>query len=211
VVEFDRGKLRSVLQQLAEWKQTAFALSICERLLPNYVVFSRETSWGRPETIKECLSTAWRRLSDGVAQIRLTEAAEACEAAAPDTENFESKYTSAALDAALSVANLMHILNKFETAKVLEVAEAAYDTVELFVSQTDTASVVTAEDKKRVLGHPLVQSELRHQREHLELLSSLDGEFSAHESLFRNRWKNQKELSLEDLNTGFKENDGRVR
>lgn len=197
VLEFDRANLRGMLQHLAPWKQAAFALSICERLLPNYVAFARETSWGSPETIQKCLSTAWRRLSDGSTQIRLSEAADACDAAAPDTESFQSKYTSAALDAALSVANMMRVLNEFDTEKVLEIAESAYDTVGLFVSQTDTASIVTAEDRKRVLEHPLVQNELRRQCEDLNLLSRLDGEFSAYESLLYNTWKGRNALSLE--------------
>ena len=205
VLEFDRENLRGVLQRLAPWKQAAFALSICERLLPNYVAFVRETSWGRAETIEKCLSAAWRRLNDGSTQIRLSEAADACDAAAPDTESFQSKYTSAALDAALSAANMMRVLNELDTDKVIEIAESAYDTVELFVSQTDTASIVTTEDRKRILEHPLVQNELRHQREDLNLLSGLDGEFSAHESLLRNKWKGQHALSLEGLSRDFEE------
>ena len=92
----------------------------------------------------------------------------------------------------------MRVLKKFDTEKVLEIAESAYDTVELFVSRTDTASIETGEDRTRIIEHSLVQNELRHQLEDLELLSHLDGEFSAHEMLLRSKWRSRNALSLDE-------------
>jgi len=188
-MEFDRVQLRCRLQSLSEWKQLSFALAICERLFPSYVAFARETLWGTPEKIRECLNITWHRLNDRNPQIRLAEAAKACEAVAPDTEDFQSKYTSAALDAALSTANLMHLLNSFDLEKVLEIAESAYDTTYLFTfAVAEAGSIMTAGDKQRAIDDPLVQDELRNQKEDIDLLDRLDGAFTDHEEMFRERW-----------------------
>lgn len=197
ILEFNRDQLNSRLQNLDEWKQLAFALSICERLFPNYVAFARETSWGKPEEIRECLDTTWRRLSDENPQLRLAEAAESCEAAAPDTEDFKSRYTSAALDAALSTANLVRLLGSFDREKILEIAESGYDAANLFTyTDTESASIVTAEDEQKALRHPVVQSELQNQNEDIELLAELVGTFAENESVLRVRWKDRKPLTL---------------
>ena len=190
---FDRNDLSKSLHPLNEWKQVAFALAICERLYPNYVAFSEETTWGDTEKIRACLDIAWQCLSDRTLHLRRTEAASACEAAAPDTEDFQSKYTSAALDTALSTANLMRLLSSFDHEKVLEIAETAYETADLFTfSNVETAAIVTAEDERNSLSHPIVQGELRQQKQDIEQLSNLSGDFADNVELLRSKWLNRK-------------------
>ena len=196
VLKFDRGDLSKRLERLDEWKQVAFALSVCERLFANYLEFARETSWGSPQKIRECLDLAWCRLSDGTAPLRLAQAAESCENMAPDTENFRSKYTSAALDAALSTANLMRLLNSFNLEKVLDIAEAGYETAEMFTyTDAESASIITAEDEQLRLQHRIVQGELVRQQEDVELLAEISGVFAENENVLRSKWFNQKPLS----------------
>jgi uncharacterized protein YjaG (DUF416 family) len=50
------GLLRKKLPDLGNAKSLAFAASCCERSIPNYNAFARETHWGDPKVVAEALA-----------------------------------------------------------------------------------------------------------------------------------------------------------
>ena len=193
---FDRAELEKKLRTLPQWKQAAFALAACERLFPLFVTFSRSTSWGDPDVLRRALDLAWDSLSRNGHPNQLQRAASEAEAQAPDTEDFSSEYTSAALDAALSTGNLMRLLERFEPNLVLEIAQAAFDTAYLLASVNPCASVVTPAGHQEILTTPIVQDELAAQTSDIELLASLQGDFEGNSAGLRAQWKSYSEGRL---------------
>jgi len=56
--EFNERYLKKLLLPLSKWKKLAFSLSICERLYPNFVVFSEISGHDGKKFLKSCLKMA---------------------------------------------------------------------------------------------------------------------------------------------------------
>ena len=172
---FDEDKLEGQLQKLAVWKRVAFMVQTGARMLPNYERFSAETGFGDASVLKRALDAAWTWVESEELPHDLTALREACERQAPNTEQFRSPYTSAALDAAnAAAATLDAIVNPGES-RSSEVASLARDTVDLFVQELLNLDSNAADFEKAILRHDLMQRELRRQREDLEALMKWTG------------------------------------
>jgi len=134
---FDKIGLQQKLSKLPAWKATAFGLSIAERMLPNYVLFSRDENVVVPAVLRSALNIAWDWLQDGATTRDLLVLAEECDAAAPETEKFTSLYVSSALDAAVSVGFLLRFILDGDIQHVAEVASLARDSIDLYVQEVE--------------------------------------------------------------------------
>jgi len=93
-------------------------------------------------------------------------------AGAPSTDEFIHRFTSLALNAALSVSSLMSILVDGRVEHGVEVAKLACDGVELYVQFLDSVPPRPV-PRAQVLEHALMQRELERQKNDLEFLISL--------------------------------------
>lgn len=172
---FNEETLGRSLQKLAPWKQIAFMVQVGERMLPNYRHFSKETGFGNASILRHALNTVWIWIESGKQPDNLDDLRKACEQQAPDTEQFRSPYTSAALDAANATAAVLDALERPSEARPVDVASLARDTVDLFVQECIELDPNTLEFEEAILRHSLMQRELRRQREDLEALTKLSG------------------------------------
>jgi uncharacterized protein YjaG (DUF416 family) len=165
MLEFDERKLRHKLSGLSSLKQLAFLLLLCERMMPELHRFAKDTGLD-PTVYRDRLEQGWQHLA-GTTKLQDYQAlAKACLDGAPDTENFDHIFTSAALDAALSINHLMIFLSDHNVDHVAEAAGLARDTVALFVDRTEAPRPCSLTNEQ-VNGHRLMQRELRRQQEDL--------------------------------------------
>jgi uncharacterized protein YjaG (DUF416 family) len=169
---FNDDELRKQLKSLDSPRRLAFMASCCQRLLPNYFAFQRQEQWGDIRCLQEALETIWLVLSGTlIDSYRIRQLLEACDQATPDTEDFDSILVSSALDACNSVsASLSYILNP-EIDRVVEVGRFATDTVDMYVQEVEGMNPDADDLEAQILGHPLMQRELRKQRQDLADLS----------------------------------------
>jgi uncharacterized protein YjaG (DUF416 family) len=169
---FDEKRLELSLQHLLPWRRIAFMVKVGERMLPNYERFSAEAGFGDVSVLKDAFNAAltWiesDRLPDNLADLRRS-----CEQQAPDTERFDSRYTSAALDAANVASIILDAIERPDEARPLDVASLARDTVDMFVQGLLNLNPNASEFEETILRHPLMQTELRRQKEDLNALMS---------------------------------------
>jgi uncharacterized protein len=176
VETFDEKRLEKSLQRLAVWKRIAFMAQVGARMLPNYQRFSAETGFGDVSILKDAFDAAWIWIESGKSPDNLTVLREACEKQAPKTEQFRSRYTSAALDAANAAEATLDAIEHPDEVRPAEVASLARDTVDLFVQELMGLDPNTPGFEEAILRHDLMQRELRHQREDLETLSKWSGD-----------------------------------
>ena len=177
VLSFDDwlGLLKKKLPQLGCAKSLAFAASCCERSLPNYEAFSSEQRWGNPEILREALDIVWRLITESTPaelkshSIRLLKA---LKAVTPDTENFKSNLTSAALDAATSVAEALDYVREGTVDHIVTISSLAQDTIYLFVQYKENVNYSDNEFEKRITNHPLMVGELTKQQADVSTLES---------------------------------------
>ncbi len=177
--KFDKDQLRQSLAALEPWKRVAFMLLCCARMLPNYERFSAETGFGDAVKLKHAMQKAWSWLEPNSLPEELEGVRTEVESLTPDTEHFSSSLTSAALDAACSVAYALDAIDaRSDVAMVdfaVEVATLARDTVDLYVQYAENFSISDPALSKAIDIHPLMQRELRHQRIDIAQLANWSG------------------------------------
>ena len=178
---FSADQLESALAKLPSQRhRLAFAAGISERLLPNYEVFSREVGWGNPSLLRSAMDVVWLMVAGGKLRLReIRELQAQIRDLTPDTENFASRLTSAALDAASAVHETLEVACRDDAHRVVSIATFASDTVDLFLKERDDMDPNNPLLEQRILADPLMSRELKKQHQELQLLSraNLDPEF----------------------------------
>ena len=149
----------------------AFALLVCDRMLPGLYAFSRETGFDGTIYYK-CLESAWQNLAGDGGLRNYDSLAGECLASAPDTEDSDHPLVSVALSAALSIAAIMRFLSDFSVDHVVEESGLAVDTAALYAQHVD-AVAPRSFDLNEVASHRFVRQELERQADDLKFLAAL--------------------------------------
>jgi len=176
---FKEERLAGRLGALPPGHRTAFAASCCERLLPNYAAFSLAEGWGRPETLRGALDEVWSILGGRPAREEaIRSLVERCVEVAPDTEDFQSLFVSAAGDAAAAVAYTLESCLDGDAGKAAMVGRLSIETLYQYLMRVnDPLTGVHAVDtdfEGQMLKAPLMLAELDKQDHDLRLLQTHD-------------------------------------
>lgn len=173
---YNESEIAMQLSQLDHRRQVAFALSCAERLMLNYRVFEREHKWGNFNVLREGLDFAWDWLAGIDLDLkRLSELSATCEAQAPDTEEFQSRFVSSALDAANAVVAVLALIQTEDPSKAVEVGCLSRDTVDMYVQELENMPANSLDLEERIQLHPLMQIEILRQKQDIsELGMGLD-------------------------------------
>lgn len=167
--------LKKKQPQLGYAKSLAFAASCCERSLPNYEAFSTEQRWGDARILREALDLVWRLITKSTpAELNSHSSSllKALDAVTPDTENFKSNLTSAALDAATSLAEALDYVREGTVDHIVTISSLARDTIYLFVQYQEKADHSDKGFEERITNHPLMVGELTKQQTDVSTLES---------------------------------------
>jgi uncharacterized protein YjaG (DUF416 family) len=193
---FDEDAIRLGMRQLPPWKRLAFMAYCCERMLPNFKKFVAETGFGDVGILRRALDAVWARIENDLIPMDLNDLRTACDQQAPDTGNFASRYTSAALDAANGISTALDAVERDDVERAIEIASLARDTVDLYVQEQLHLNPSEAGFERKLLMHQLMQRELSHQRASLEFLQGLQEERRFASSTLRQKWSNLEAGSL---------------
>lgn len=184
--QIEPDEVETGLERLTGWRRTAFMACCCERMLPNYLKFQTECGFGDPSMLRTGLDAAWRSVGAQTTPKDLHAMIAACDQQAPDTSEFESIYTSAALDAASAIAVTLEAILEPTMDQVREVASLARDTADLLVQATRSLDMRDASFELTILASDLMQAEIQAQLHSIEWLLRDGGEdIPAHVAAFR--------------------------
>ena len=156
-------------------KQLAFGLLIFERMLPSLVSFSRDTGRDSACFLKG-RDVVWTELANNHGPVSTQRLREECDGNIPDTEEFSHRLTSFALNAALTMTELLDFIADRSTKHISYISSLATDSADLCASGLlDGAH--SAQRDANLISHPLIQKELRTQPEDLWFLFRLPEEF----------------------------------
>ncbi|WP_018918915.1 YjaG family protein [Vreelandella zhanjiangensis] len=157
------------LQVLPLAAQQAFMAALCERLLPNYVLYEQTTGQGDSHTLRTVLNLVWERLSVPNASIDFARQAEKLAECEPPAED-ESFGARRALDAVVSISALLDTLQGDSPEAVLDVSRTSRAGVRAFIELTEGE-----EDAHKlallIRDHPLMEDENNFQDAVLEAVS----------------------------------------
>ncbi|MDY7117714.1 YjaG family protein [Halomonas sp. SSL-5] len=145
------------LQGLESRRQQAFMAALCERLLPNYVLYAQTTGQGNPAGLRAILDLVWERLSVRDARIDFERQAEKLAELAP-SEDDDSFGARRATEVVAALSALLDTLQGEAPEAVLEVSRASRGGVRAFIELTEGE-----EDGERLAAlvreHPLMADE----------------------------------------------------
>lgn len=194
--EFNEDVLKQKLIKLPFWKQLVFLLVVCQRLLPSFRAFSAETGFEGKSHLSVLLTKAWDSLLSGVSRNDFSSEAALAESLAPDSEDFDSVLVSSALDAAIATSLLMKAFSCQQTDTIIEAVTLVRDSVDMYVQELEDMDPADPDLEGNILGHELMQRELRRQREDLEFLCTLDDDISVSMEAVKNKWFDSEESCL---------------
>lgn len=166
----------TALMALPWRKQLAFALLVFERMLPSLIAFSKDSARDASCYLK-ARDAAWAALHrdrDAIADQSLNDA---CVRNTPDTEEFSHQLTSYALNAALTMSEILQFTADGRADHVAYISTLATDSVYLYVSGLEPSIATSPERARKLAVHPLMQQELRRQEEDIGFLSGLPDDF----------------------------------
>lgn len=194
---FDGDRLLVQLRRLPFRAVLGFALSCAERLGPNYAAFNEAHRWGDSEGLRGALDLGWSVLSGVEVPDAVLGAAEArCQAAEPDTTEFDSLLVSPGLDAACASGMLVQFLRTRDVAIVADIASLCRDTVDMYVQEVAAMPSNAPDLEERILAHPLMQRELARQSEDLRYLERFAASADEVAELAR-RWRSPRHGNLD--------------
>lgn len=176
---FDTDAIRRKVAGLPDWKRVAFMGACCERMLPNYGTFSRQTGFGSADALRRALDVAWTWIESDTAPENLPELIAHVDLAAPDSEGHRSIYASAALNAVNGIAMTLEALRNATDSCVVGVASLARDTVDLFVQFRDDLDPSAPDFEEKIARSALMQAELTAQSRSLSALDDEQADRSA--------------------------------
>lgn len=190
---FDEEYMRSQLLKLVTWKQIAFLIFLCERLMPGFEFFSDEVGYKKNDkTLRQYLDKAAEMLMNGITKDKLSKLAGKCEDLAPYPEDYDSLYVSTALDTAMSVSLLMKMFTDNNVEHVVDAATFITDSIDLYVQEIENMEPNDPDLEEKILSHKLMQKELETQEKDIEFLLKVDNDINISRSLFKERLESQK-------------------
>ncbi len=83
-----------------------------------------------------------------------------------------------------------------QTDTIVEAVTLVHDSVDMYVQELEDMDPADPDLEENILGHELMQNELRRQREDLEFLSMLDDDMSVFMMAVKNKWFDREESCL---------------
>lgn len=161
----------NIFQQVREldgWKASAFALTLVERMFPNYQLFCQTTDFADEKAIRNSLDILWEFIAFPKTKINITAQLEKLEESTPDIAQFDNYGVFPAVDFAVSLDALFNQLNNSDEQGAVVVAKVSQGCVESFIEATSEQNLTSEEIK----AHPLMQFEIETQLELLSLLQN---------------------------------------
>ena len=194
--QFSEVELYQNLSGMVFWKQLVFLLLVCQRLIPSFRALSKESGFAGENLLLDLRNKAWGTLLAGVSRADFSKEVTQAESVEPDTEDFESVYVSSALDAAIAVGLLMRAFNDGQTSTVVEAASLARDSIEMYVQDLENMAQNDPNIETKILGHVLMQKELKRQREDIDFIKALDDDISLSMMVVKENWFDKEDSCL---------------
>ncbi|HET7329260.1 DUF416 family protein [Dyella sp.] len=164
---FDITAIKADLESLDEIRRVAFGTLLLERALPNYLKFQIDSGATGGAVLRAALAQCWATIELHTFGTEQFLSLAACEKVLPDSEDYSSPYTSAAIDATNIACCLLEYLEGRNLASIVEAVQSRWDTLYLFIINH------TSLGPEDVLSHPLMQQELRFVHQDIVFLQGL--------------------------------------
>lgn len=154
------------VRELEGWYAIAFAATLLERMLPNYVLFCEATEFADPAQYRNSLNAIWEWLSVPKTKVNFAAQLEKIELLVPDASDFDNYGVYPAIDVCMSMTALILLIQGEDPQGAVVVSKLSQGGVEAFIEANSDEEL----DSLQIKQHPLMQWEIETQQELLLML-----------------------------------------
>ena len=175
-MRYDTEEFEERLKRMRVDKQLAFGSCLAERALPMYLAFQADTTHIGSSEVLAAYASIWRALETGQWETACFLETSDCEIMMPDSEDYHSFYTSAAMDAVALLCSLLDFITHRDTTSIAEAIRLQIDTIDL-AAQRLIGEYDVDENDALVSGPTSMLSQERSRMySDLDFLESIDGD-----------------------------------
>jgi uncharacterized protein YjaG (DUF416 family) len=156
-----QGQIDRQLQRTTDSERIRFGLDICNRLLPDYKAFEIKDKWGDSSVLIEAIKfidTFINKESIDLGKLDLL--ISMIDKVIPDTEDFSDWDVSFALNASVSIFELLSYLKDKDYNHILTISTLMTDNIDFKIQMNNTK--ITDDE---IDCHPMLTAEFKHQLE----------------------------------------------
>lgn len=156
-----QGQIDKQLQSATDSERIRFGLDICNRLLPDYKAFEIKDKWDDSSVLIEAIRFIDISINKAIIDLeRLDLLINMTEKVIPDTEDFSDCQVSYALNASLSIFELLSYLKDKDYNHILTISTLMTDNIDFKIQMNNTNLTDNEID-----CHPMLIDEFKYQLE----------------------------------------------
>ncbi|MCL1077806.1 DUF416 family protein [Parashewanella spongiae] len=161
------------LKALKIEQKELFAIALCQRMYPNYHLFSTVTEFGNPVVLDTTLNLLWQKQYDKKLKLNTDLYLDKIDSITPEPEDFDMYGVYPALDAAVALTQLLSALQSKVEEDITNVSKLSSSTVANYIEATcDMEFKNETQLDDYIFEHPAMVEERAVQGDLLEIIES---------------------------------------
>ncbi|MDF0534537.1 YjaG family protein [Shewanella yunxiaonensis] len=168
------------LKALSLPQKKLFAIALCQRMLPNYQLFSDVCQFGNPAVLDTLLQLLWQSLYDNKLKLNIELQLAKLEENTPEPENFDVYGVYPALDAVVALSSLLGALESKIEDDIINISKLSSSTVANYIEAIAPEALTEQQLEDFVFAHEVMQEERELQESLLAIIEEqpqLNAEF----------------------------------
>lgn len=149
-----------------------FAIALCQRMLPNYQLFSEVCEFGSPAVLSTALDLLWQAQYDNKLKFNLDVHLQRLEDNTPDPANFEAYGVYPAMDAAVAISTLLSAIQDKIEEDIINISKLSSSTVASYIEAFSDTDLVDEALDDYVFAHEMMIEEKELQNNLLEIIEA---------------------------------------
>lgn len=160
------------LKALSLPQKQLFAIALCQRMLPNYQLFSEVCEFGQPAVLSTALDLLWQSQYDKKNKYNADVHLQRLEENTPDPSDFEAYGVYPAMDAVVAISTLMSaIADKIED-DIINISKLSSSTVANYIEALSDEDLMDEALDDYVFAHPVMLEEKELQNMLLDIIEA---------------------------------------
>ncbi|RLV59590.1 DUF416 family protein [Parashewanella curva] len=161
------------LKSLNLHQKQVFAIALCQRMYPNYALFSQVCEFGNPQVLKTTLDLLWQKQYDRKLKFNLELYLERLDEVVPEPENYDVYGVYPAVDAVVALTSLLSAIQSKIEDDITNISKISSSTVASYIEATCEQEFETEEQiEDYVFAHPAMDEEREVQAKLLDVIES---------------------------------------
>ena len=151
-------------------QKKVFAIALCQRMLPNYQLFSEVCEFGDPQVLDTALSLLWQSIYDKKLKLNIDIYLERLELITPDPANFDAYGGYPAMDATTAIIALLSTIQSKVEEDIVNISKLSSSTVANYIEAISDVELDDDAFDDYIFNHEVMVEEKELQNTLLQLI-----------------------------------------